>query len=91
MLSYEFFAEKRPFSDMDFGSPCALLMRVLMGMRPEVPSEFPDDCVRMIQRCWHKDPQERPTFTEILAHTTQKIKFFEEEELKEKESNDGDT
>ena len=91
MLSYEFFTGKRPFSDMDFGSPCALVMRVLMGTRPEIPSCFPDDCRNMMQRSWHKDPQERPTFPEILEHTLHKLKFMEEEEMKEKESNDGDT
>lgn len=38
---------------------------VVGGKRPELPSATPLKLRRLLERCWHKDPNERPSFLEI--------------------------
>ncbi|KAG0593244.1 hypothetical protein KC19_1G315100 [Ceratodon purpureus] len=39
---------------------------VQRGLRPETTPHVPDVLANLMQRCWHKDPWERPEFSEVL-------------------------
>ena len=36
------------------------------GLRPVVPSFVPEVLAILMQRCWHKDPDARPEFSEVV-------------------------
>eukprot|EP00210_Caulerpa_lentillifera_P006598 g6303.t1 len=38
---------------------------VAKGYREEIPSDWPVSIRKLIEECWHQDPQQRPSFTEI--------------------------
>lgn len=40
---------------------------VQRGLRPETPPYIPEVLANLMQRCWNKDPQERPEFSEVLS------------------------
>ena len=37
------------------------------GLRPQLPEDIDPDMGRLIQACWDKNPEARPSFTEIVA------------------------
>jgi hypothetical protein len=39
---------------------------VLEGTRPEIPDYVPSPVQRLLTDCWADDPDERPTFDEIV-------------------------
>jgi len=44
----------------------AFLISVAKGARPKLPVNCPQkEYVVLMQRCWHQNPEERPTFQEI--------------------------
>jgi len=44
----------------------AFLLSVAKGARPKLPENCPhQEYVVLMQRCWHQNPEERPTFQEI--------------------------
>jgi receptor-interacting serine/threonine-protein kinase 5 len=45
----------------------AILTMGQKGKRPERKAWFNNDCWRLMQRCWDKDPDKRPTADVILA------------------------
>lgn len=36
------------------------------ALRPEIPLYVPEVMAALMKRCWHKDPNERPEFSEVL-------------------------
>ncbi|KAG2499639.1 hypothetical protein HYH03_002578 [Edaphochlamys debaryana] len=65
ILLFELFTGERAWE----GMPRALLpARVaLEGWRPVFPPHTPPDYKALVERCWHADPQRRPSFEEIMA------------------------
>ncbi|XP_037687364.1 receptor-interacting serine/threonine-protein kinase 4 isoform X2 [Choloepus didactylus] len=65
--------QKKPFADEK--NILHIMVKVVKGHRPELPPVCrprPRACstlLRLVQRCWHDDPRERPTFHEITAET----------------------
>ena len=53
---------EEPYKDIHFGE---VRSAVAGGKRPELPSMTPPKLRRLLEKCWHKDPNERPTFLEI--------------------------
>jgi serine/threonine protein kinase len=45
----------------------AAISVVQRGVRPDTPLYVPEALVTLMQRCWHKDPAERPEFSEVLS------------------------
>lgn len=45
---------------------CQLTSRIMMGVRFERPEKISDAYWGLITRCWKHDPEERPSFAEIL-------------------------
>lgn len=35
-------------------------------MRPTIPKDTHPKLIELLQKCWHRDPAERPDFSEIL-------------------------
>ncbi|XP_048202166.1 LOW QUALITY PROTEIN: receptor-interacting serine/threonine-protein kinase 4 [Perognathus longimembris pacificus] len=65
--------QKKPFSDEK--NILHIMVKVVKGLRPELPPVCrprPRACgslIRLMQRCWHQDPRQRPTFQEITSET----------------------
>ncbi|XP_054983731.1 LOW QUALITY PROTEIN: receptor-interacting serine/threonine-protein kinase 4 [Sorex araneus] len=65
--------QKKPFADEK--NILHIMVKVVKGHRPELPPVCrarPRACSRLLglmQRCWHADPQERPSFHEITSET----------------------
>lgn len=63
---WELFTEKRPYEGK-YGSIHQLIDAVSnRNERPEIPDTCPKKLRQLIERCWHKDPKQRPSFQEIL-------------------------
>ncbi|PAN03680.1 hypothetical protein PAHAL_1G015000 [Panicum hallii] len=39
---------------------------VQKGIRPTIPKDTHPKLIKLLQKCWHRDPAERPDFSEIL-------------------------
>ncbi|XP_014446346.1 receptor-interacting serine/threonine-protein kinase 4 [Tupaia chinensis] len=65
--------QRKPFADEK--NILHIMVKVVKGHRPELPPicrPRPRACsnlIRLMQRCWHEDPRERPTFQEITSET----------------------
>uniref|UniRef100_A0A8D1F916 Receptor-interacting serine/threonine-protein kinase 4 n=2 Tax=Sus scrofa TaxID=9823 RepID=A0A8D1F916_PIG len=65
--------QKKPFADEK--NILHVMVKVVKGHRPELPPVCrprPRACrslLRLMQRCWHGDPRERPSFQEITSET----------------------
>lgn len=65
--------QKKPFADER--NILHIMVKVVKGHRPELPPVCrarPRACsslLRLMQRCWHGNPRERPTFQEITSET----------------------
>jgi hypothetical protein len=55
-------AEKIPFE----GHPVSDYDLVLLGARPELPTHVTHSTKELLCRCWHAEPQKRPTLLEIM-------------------------
>jgi receptor-interacting serine/threonine-protein kinase 4 len=65
--------QKKPFAEEK--NILHIMVKVVKGHRPELPPVCrprPRACgslIHLMQRCWHEDPRERPTFQEITSET----------------------
>jgi serine/threonine protein kinase len=75
MIINELFARQRPFAGMN--SHQAALAVMTQDTRPRVPDYTPPRVRNLIERCWHRDPAQRPPFHQIL----QELKVIAEEGL----------
>jgi len=62
MLFYELLSGKIPFE----GHPVSDYDLVLLGARPELPTHVTKRMKQLLCRCWHAEPQKRPTLVEIV-------------------------
>ncbi|OHT00048.1 hypothetical protein TRFO_33339 [Tritrichomonas foetus] len=51
----------------DITSPEKIISMINNGERPQFPSYVPTYIVEFISRCWKKEPEDRPTFNEIVG------------------------
>ncbi|KAL3157894.1 hypothetical protein ABBQ32_012304 [Trebouxia sp. C0010 RCD-2024] len=71
MLIYELLLRKEPYQDEDQAELWLTLAgkRLLAVRRPPFEArdvqDFPPSLVQLMQRCWHQNPTERPTFNDI--------------------------
>lgn len=40
------------------------------NIRPPIPKDAPPDYVRLMERCWDRDPRRRPTAAQVLQDIT---------------------
>ena len=67
VVMWEILTRETPYKGMNTGQICSQVLT--MNLRPDlsaVPADTPQDWVRLMQRCWHTQPQDRPTFSQIL-------------------------
>ncbi|KAM5281811.1 receptor-interacting serine/threonine-protein kinase 4 [Ctenodactylus gundi] len=75
--------QKKPFADEK--NILHIMVKVVKGHRPELPPVCrarPRACaslLRLMQRCWHEDPRQRPAFQEITSETEELCEKPEEE------------
>jgi hypothetical protein len=73
------FTRQSPFKDKpeEYKGREGQAKYTLEGHRPVPPQDWPKELRRIMQLCWHEDPNERPTFEEILQQwDTLTIKFL---------------
>ena len=51
---------KKPRSSQQY------MMLIVRGVRPTRPENMPDSYWELIQKCWKENPNDRPTFAEIV-------------------------
>ncbi|QPB44429.1 Ser/Thr protein kinase [Medusavirus stheno T3] len=62
IVLWEILTHKRPFA----GEPLMKVsMDVIGGRRPQIPGDCPKDYAKLIARCWHQNPDKRPTMAEV--------------------------
>jgi len=68
MVMYEIMSGKLPFHEMMGGSIHDLVTGIVDGRRPNLADIKDGDpqLIHIMQRCWHSDPEKRPTARRIL-------------------------
>ena len=64
MVAYELLARRLPYHDIP-GDPY-VAMKVVQGVRPEIPDFVPVYLTALLKECWDADPQKRPSFTYVV-------------------------
>ena len=99
ILMYEVIGGKRAYEDLLHGkkrlNEFQLKMKVIEGLRPEFDFPIKKGLKKMIEKCWSKDPKERPTFEEIfkklsLSNEDYFLEFEENHEEPKITDNDDD-
>ena len=74
MLMWEMLTETAPFKDLN---PVQIAFKVTReSLRPEFPPGTPRPLKSFINKCWHQDPNQRPTFSQIYRALIKKSVFF---------------
>ena len=63
MILYELYTQKALFQGMN---PFQIVMAVSQGHRPTIPSIISSFEAELIQKCWSQNPEERPSFEDIV-------------------------
>jgi len=66
ILCWELCAFAIPFPNENFSYRVETL--VIAGQRPKIPSDTPESVQKLIEMCWHQNPNERPNFVEIVQY-----------------------
>lgn len=66
-----------PYSDTDIVNPFQLMLLVTQGFRPTIPDHCPSGVKKIIQACWHTDPDRRPSAEDI-------VDFFRHNDISQK-------
>lgn len=56
-----------------------VLRGVPNGVRPEIPSSCRQELSETMTHCWHKDPSQRPSFTEVRKSLSRALVQWQEE------------
>lgn len=65
MIAYEIVTLRHPFEEIENLNIIRILQKVRNGQYPEFNDSTPKAFRKLIERCWAKNPEERPTFDEI--------------------------
>ena len=63
IILYEIITNEKPFKEFNFFE---ISYKVIQGYRPKFLKEIPMSYLNLIERCWEKEPENRPTFDQIL-------------------------
>lgn len=64
ILMWQMLTRKLPFAGRNF---MGVSLDILEGRRPQIPQDCPNAYKKMMKRCWHADPEKRPTMEDVLA------------------------
>ena len=57
-----------PYAEYEFKNALVMQNAVVGGMQPQVTAEdIPEELLGLMKRCWAAEPEERPTFEEIVG------------------------
>lgn len=66
IVLWEIYTQKQAFADLSDDLPSFIRAVYNQGLRPEIPKDCPTSISSLLRQCWTKDPQDRPSFTEII-------------------------
>mmetsp|Transcript_28558 Transcript_28558/g.71798 ORF Transcript_28558/g.71798 Transcript_28558/m.71798 type:complete len:494 (-) Transcript_28558:138-1619(-) len=66
IVLWEIYTQKQAFADLSDDLPSFIRAVCHNGFRPEIPPDTPPSISQLLQKCWAKDPEERPSFAEII-------------------------
>ncbi|CAO2205429.1 unnamed protein product [Urochloa humidicola] len=64
IVLWELATSKVPYDNM---TPLQAALGVRQGLRLDIPTSVHPKLSKLIRRCWHEDPDVRPTFVEIIV------------------------
>lgn len=64
IILFQFFTGHLPYDGKK--NPIQIAMLITSGDRPDIPSDVPYFWAKLISDCWEQDPNDRPTFEEIV-------------------------
>lgn len=68
---YEMLTTNEPYQSFN-----DIFKKINRGERPEIPSYIPDPYRNLIDRCWSEEPENRPTFDDIVEELTTNNDFI---------------
>ena len=66
ILAYELLARRRAYEDLYMTMEQVARLVCEQGLRPKVPKKWSPDLVALMERMWAKDPNDRPSFGDIV-------------------------
>ncbi|CAG8513409.1 15512_t:CDS:2, partial [Racocetra fulgida] len=78
MIILEVISGYRPFSDRKHDEH--LILDILNGFRPKIPTDIPHELVKLLERCWDPDPKKR-TFKDFINFSI--LGFWEQRRRRE--------
>lgn len=86
IILYDILTGIRPFSEFDFNE---LIEKVaIQNLRPELTSDISEPYQNLIKKCWSPNPEERPTFDEIVNFLKENKNCAFSEKVNESELHD---
>lgn len=80
ILAYEIVTGEKPFSELGkVISPFVFSNKIISGCRPKFTQNVPSKMKDLIEKCWSKKVEERPTFEEIFDLLSDDFSYFDEE------------
>jgi serine/threonine protein kinase len=64
MVMWELMTGRKPFWDQNHDTE--LIIEICDGLRPPIVTNAPEGYIELMQKCWHPDPNERPTANELF-------------------------
>ena len=64
MIAWELMTGRKPFWDRNHDTD--LIIEICDGLRPPIVTNAPEDYVELMQKCWHSNPNKRPTAIELV-------------------------
>src|SRR5207247_2555284 len=64
MIMWELMTGRRPFWDKSHDTD--LIIEICDGLRPPIVTNAPEGYIELMQKCWHSDPKERPTASDVF-------------------------
>lgn len=74
ILMYLIICEKQPYPNTK--NPFLICKRVKKGHRPSINKSVPSCYQKLMERCWSQNPEDRPTFDQILNELKTNSKFM---------------
>lgn len=74
-IVYEILTNNYPFNDISNKNQIYNEV-IINGQRPVIKKVYPECYIQLINRCWSQNPEERPTFAEIVNYLRNEEKFI---------------
>ncbi|CAI2179973.1 8911_t:CDS:2, partial [Funneliformis geosporum] len=59
IIMWELMTGRRPFLNRDYDT--SLIIEIIDGLRPPINTNAPEGYIKIMQECWHYNPNKRPT------------------------------